>query len=135
MGILGFEIPFPMWNLEWIMNPDWLDFWFYRRVATSIFNPFSTTIFTVIAVPLMIAAAYWLFVVNGPTPVVKARIEDFEDISANSVEQEEFSNTDQYEFINQELLINLLKLFVPVVQQESWITLMPFIPIILICDK
>ena len=88
-------------------------------MATSIFNPFSTTIFTVIAVPLMIAAAYWLFVVNGPTPVVKARIEDFEDISTNSLEQEEFSNTDQYEFINQELLINLLKLFVPVVQQES----------------
>ena len=125
MEILGFEIPFPMWNLELIMNPDWLNFWSYRRVATSIFNPFSTTIFTVIAVPLMIAAAYWLFVVNGPTPVVKARIEDFEDISTNSVEQEEFSNTDQYEFINQELLINLLKLFVPVVQQESWITLMP----------
>lgn len=84
-------------------------------MATSIFNPFSTTIFTVIAVPLMIAAAYWLFVVNGPTPVVKARIEDFEDISTNSLtQQEEFTDTDY-----QELLIKLLKLFVPVIQQES----------------
>ena len=81
-------------------------------MATSIFNPFSTTIFTVIAIPIMIAAAYWLFVVNGPTPVVKARIEDFED-TTNSVAEE--SNNTEY----QELLIKLLKLFVPVIQQES----------------
>ena len=81
-------------------------------MATSIFNPFSTTIFTVIAIPIMIAAAYWLFVVNGPTPVVKARIEDFED-TTNSVVEE--SNNTEY----QELLIKLLKLFVPVIQQES----------------
>lgn len=60
----------------------------------------------------MIAAAYWLFVVNGPTPVVKARIEDFED-TTNSVVEE--SNNTEY----QELLIKLLKLFVPVIQQES----------------
>ena len=60
----------------------------------------------------MIAAAYWLFVVNGPTPVVKARIEDFED-TTNSVAEE--SNNTEY----QELLIKLLKLFVPVIQQES----------------
>ena len=81
-------------------------------MATSIFNPFSTTIFTVIAIPIMIAAAYWLFVVNGPTPVVKARIEDFEDTTNSEVEE---SNNTEY----QELLIKLLKLFVPVIQQES----------------
>ena len=63
----------------------------------------------------MIAAAYWLFVVNGPTPVVKARIEDFEDISTNSLtQQEEFADTDY-----QELLIKLLKLFVPLVLSKE----------------
>jgi len=44
-----------------------------RRVANAIFNP---TLFAIVAIPLIIAASYWLFVVNGPTPVVKARIEE-----------------------------------------------------------
>ena len=78
-------------------------------MATSIFNPVSTTIFTLIAIPLMIAAAYWLFVVNGPTPVVKARIEDFEEI------EEQDSDIDY-----QQLMLQILKFLVPVVQQESW---------------
>jgi hypothetical protein len=30
----------------------------------------------VLAVPVLLAAGYWLLVVNGPTPVVKARIDD-----------------------------------------------------------
>ena len=30
----------------------------------------------VLAVPILLAAGYWLLVVNGPTPVVKARIDD-----------------------------------------------------------
>ena len=79
-------------------------------MATSIFNPVSTTIFTLIAIPLMIAAAYWLFVVNGPTPVVKARIEDFEEL-----ESEQESEVDY-----QQLMLQILKFLVPVVQQESW---------------
>merc|ERR1719340_376201 len=47
-----------------------------RRVANAIFSPLSGTIFTIVAIPLLIAGFYWLFVVNGPTPVVKARIEE-----------------------------------------------------------
>jgi len=49
-----------------------------RRV-TDVLTPFSGGILTVIAVlavPFLIAAGYWLLVVNGPTPVVKARIDD-----------------------------------------------------------
>ena len=45
-----------------------------RRVADAIFNPLSSTIFTIVAIPLVIAAVYWLFVVNGPTPVVKVKL-------------------------------------------------------------
>ena len=45
-----------------------------KRVADAIFNPLSSTIFTIVAIPLVIAAVYWLFVVNGPTPVVKVKL-------------------------------------------------------------
>merc|ERR1712080_141181 len=72
------------------------------RVANAIFNP---TIFAIIAIPLIIAAAYWLFVVNGPTPVVKARIEDV------PLEDEETDWT--------AIAFQILKTyFIPVIQQE-----------------
>ena len=44
-----------------------------------VFSPFSgsiAAIAAVLAVPVLLAAGYWLLVVNGPTPVVKARIDD-----------------------------------------------------------
>ena len=47
-----------------------------RRVADAVFSPTVLTIVGVLALPLLVAAAYWLFVVNGPTPVVKARIDE-----------------------------------------------------------
>ena len=34
------------------------------------------TVVALVALPAILAASYWLFVVNGPTPVVKARITD-----------------------------------------------------------
>ena len=49
-----------------------------RRVM-DVFSPFSgsiAAIAAVLAVPVLLAAGYWLLVVNGPTPVVKARIDD-----------------------------------------------------------
>ena len=49
-----------------------------RRVM-NVISPFSGNIVTfaaVLAVPILLAAGYWLLVVNGPTPVVKARIDD-----------------------------------------------------------
>lgn len=36
-------------------------------------SPLSVGIASVVGIPLLLAAAYWLFVVNGPTPVVRAR--------------------------------------------------------------
>ena len=45
----------------------------------NVISPFSGNIVTfaaVLAVPILLAAGYWLLVVNGPTPVVKARIDD-----------------------------------------------------------
>ena len=44
-----------------------------RRVANAVFSTTGLTIAALIGVPLVLAAAYWLFVVNGPTPVVRAR--------------------------------------------------------------
>ena len=47
-----------------------------RRISDAVFSPTVITIVGLISLPLILAAAYWLFVVNGPTPVVKARIDD-----------------------------------------------------------
>lgn len=44
-----------------------------RRVADAVFSPVSYGLATIIGIPLVLAAAYWLFVVNGPTPVVRAK--------------------------------------------------------------
>lgn len=63
-----------------------------RRV-TDVLTPFSGAILTVIAVlavPFLIAAGYWLLVVNGPTPVVKARIDDPDFDGKVSFEEENF---------------------------------------------
>ena len=89
-------------------NPDSLT----RRVANAIFNPVSSTIFAIVAVPLILAAVYWLFVVNGPTPVVKARIEDADELALHEVDEQ------PQDFKLDELAIKILKAFVPVVQQE-----------------
>lgn len=51
-----------------------------RRVM-DVFTPFSggiVAVFAVLSVPFLLAAGYWLLVVNGPTPIVKARIDDAE---------------------------------------------------------
>lgn len=81
-----------------------------RRVSNAIFNPVSGTIFSIVAVPLMLAAVYWLFVVNGPTPVVKARIEDFEAIEESQQQRDDLTR----------LLFDILKTyFIPVIQQET----------------
>jgi len=82
-----------------------------RRVADAIFNPLSSTIFTIVAIPLVIAAVYWLFVVNGPTPVVKARIEEMplqDDIPEEKFDWDQFND----------ILLQALKVFVPVKQQN-----------------
>jgi len=79
-----------------------------RRVANAIFNPLSSTIFTIVAIPLVIAAVYWLFVVNGPTPVVKARIEEMplqEELPEEKIDWNQF-------------LLEVLKVFVPVNQKD-----------------
>lgn len=63
-----------------------------RRV-TDVLSPFSGGILTVIAVlavPFLIAAGYWLLVVNGPTPVVKARIDDPDFDGKISFEEESY---------------------------------------------
>lgn len=58
----------------------------------------------------MLAAVYWLFVVNGPTPVVKARIEDFEAIEESQQQRDDLTR----------LLFDILKTyFIPVIQQET----------------
>ena len=44
-----------------------------RRIADLVFNPTSFSLFSLIGIPIALAAGYWLFVVNGPTPVVRAR--------------------------------------------------------------
>ena len=65
----------------------------YLKYTTNLFFYFS-------------AAAYWLFVVNGPTPVVKARIEDV------PLEDEETDWT--------AIAFQILKTyFIPVIQQET----------------
>jgi len=82
-----------------------------RRVADAIFNPLSSTIFTIVAIPLVIAAVYWLFVVNGPTPVVKARIEEMP--LEEEIPEEKFD----WDQVN-DILLQALKVFVPVKQQN-----------------
>ena len=47
-----------------------------RRVSDAVFSPTVITVVGLLTLPLILASAYWLFVVNGPTPVVKARIDD-----------------------------------------------------------
>jgi len=88
-----------------------------RRVASAIFNPLTETIFTIVAIPLIIAAVYWLFVVNGPTPVVKARIEDMplEDEDQEKFDWEIF---DLAKVGWDRLLLKALKVFVPVTKNE-----------------
>lgn len=44
-----------------------------RRVANAMFSPIGVGLASVIGIPVALAAIYWLFVVNGPTPVVRAR--------------------------------------------------------------
>lgn len=79
-----------------------------RRVATAIFNPTTSTIFTIVAIPIILAASYWLFVVNGPTPVVKARVEDLPD----------YSDADEFDLSG--FVYNLIKTYlIPVVQQPD----------------
>ena len=80
-----------------------------RRVANAIFSPLSGTIFTIVAIPLLIAGFYWLFVVNGPTPVVKARIEEM------PLQEPE---TEEPPFDWNKFLLQALKIFVPVTQKE-----------------
>jgi len=46
-----------------------------RRISDAVFSPTVLTLLGLLTLPLILAAAYWLFVVNGPTPVVKARID------------------------------------------------------------
>ena len=46
------------------------------RISDAVFSPVTLTVVGLLALPLILAAVYWLFVVNGPTPVVKARIHD-----------------------------------------------------------
>lgn len=85
-----------------------------RRVADAIFNPLSSTIFTIVAIPLVIAAVYWLFVVNGPTPVVKARIEGMplqEEIPGEKFDWDQF-----YKFFK--FGLKALKVLVPVTQKD-----------------
>ena len=56
---------------------------------------------------LFLAALYWLFVVNGPTPVVKARIEE--------VPIEQDTETDWTA-----IAFQILKMyFIPVIQQDT----------------
>ena len=55
------------------------------------------TMLAVLGVPLALALAYWLFVENGPTPVIRARegqedgrefyIEDWVDTLAQAIER------------------------------------------------
>lgn len=79
-----------------------------RRVASAIFNPTTSTIFTIVAIPVILAASYWLFVVNGPTPVVKARIEDVPD----------YIDSDEFDFYG--ILNNIIRTyFIPVIQQPD----------------
>jgi len=59
-----------------------------ERVSEVIFSPMSVTIVSILALPFILGALYWLFVVNGPTPVVKARLEDVK--FENEVNQNNF---------------------------------------------
>lgn len=47
-----------------------------RRVANFFFSPSLLGLVAVIGIPSVIILLYWLFVENGPTPVVRARSED-----------------------------------------------------------
>jgi len=89
-----------------------------RRVANAIFNPLSETIFTIIAIPLIIAAVYWLFVVNGPTPVVKARIEEFGQNLEEEVNKFDWEKFDLTKYEWSKILLQALKVFVPVTPKE-----------------
>jgi len=93
-----------------------------RRVANAIFNPLSETIFTIVAIPLIIAAVYWLFVVNGPTPVVKARIEDM-PLDKEPEEKFDWFGIDWEKFDLSKVgwdkvLLKALKVFVPATPKE-----------------
>ena len=83
-----------------------------RRVSDVFFSPVATTLFTLVAIPVMIAAIYWLFVVNGPTPVVKARVEPDTELLEEHVDQP--AAFDWAPIVHQ-----ILKLMVPVIEQET----------------
>ncbi|TRY67344.1 hypothetical protein TCAL_14672 [Tigriopus californicus] len=51
-----------------------------RRVANFIFSPSLLGLVAVIGIPSVIILLYWLFVENGPTPVVRARSENENDL-------------------------------------------------------
>jgi len=92
-----------------------------KRVSNAIFNPLSETIFTIVAIPLIIAAVYWLFVVNGPTPVVKARIEDMplqEDVVEEKWKVDLLDSFGVSKVDWNDFLLQALKVFVPVTQKE-----------------
>lgn len=40
-----------------------------------MFSPLGAAVVAALILPFLIGGLYWLFVVNGPTPVVKARID------------------------------------------------------------
>lgn len=46
-----------------------------ERISEAVFSPLGVTITAVLILPFVLFGLYWLFVVNGPTPVVKARID------------------------------------------------------------
>ena len=59
-----------------------------RRVANMVFSPVGYGIAAVVGIPLLLAGLYWLFVVNGPTPVVRARYADDDSLALKLLDTE-----------------------------------------------
>ena len=52
-----------------------------------MFSPLGTAVVAALFLPLLIFGLYWLFVVNGPTPVVKARIDTVTTEANNAIDE------------------------------------------------
>ena len=55
-------------------------------------NPYFTGVFVFILLPALLAAIYFLFVVNGPTPVIRARNSDYPEFSDYPAKNESQKN-------------------------------------------
>ena len=101
-----------------------------KRVSNVLFSPLAITAFSVLALPFILGALYWLFVLNGPTPVVKARIDDVKLATENGENNyivDEDSVTHSEVYIDRTGLYDLAKPYIKLMleQLQSYTILNP----------